>query len=217
MRGVRLAPPPGLAPLENRMLSLFHRLAAFAAVALAVAAVRGEDSAVADRAREVLTAHCVRCHGDPANAKGGFGYILDRERLVARGKVVPGKPADSPLVRMVETGEMPPAGRKKPSADELTALRQRIAASAPAPAAPHRRFLAAAAMLSLVRSDLREMPARQRRFTRYLTLAHLHNAGGSEDELRQTRQAVSKLVNSLSWHRRITVPATVGAEGLVLR
>jgi hypothetical protein len=71
-------------------------------------------------------------------------------------------------------------------------------------------------MLTLVRSDLREMPARSARFTRCLTLAPCWR-GSSEDDLRQTRQAVSKLVNSLSWHRRVTVPATVGPEGVVLR
>lgn len=197
------------------MSPLTRRLAAFAVLA-AIATVRADD-ATAGRAREVLTAHCVRCHGDAANAKGGFGYVLDRERLVSRGKVVPGKPADSPLVRMVESGEMPPAGRKRPSAEELTALRQWVAAGAPAPPRAERRFLADADVLALVRADLQSMPARQRRFARYLTLAPLHNGGASPGELQETRQAVSKLVNSLSWHRRITIPTPVGPEDAVLR
>ena len=43
-------------------------------------------------------------------------------------------------------------------------------------------------------------------YIRYFTLTHLYNAGLSDDELQTYRHGLAKLVNSLSWGRRVVVP-----------
>src|SRR5215471_7005385 len=64
------------------------------------------------KAQTILKQHCGACHGIDGASKGGFGYVLDRDRLIARGKVVPGDAAESELYQRVHAGEMPPAGKK---------------------------------------------------------------------------------------------------------
>ena len=85
------------------------------ACALAVSCFLGLGVACADdpwaKAQALLKQHCASCHGFDGAAKGGFGYALDRDRLIARGKVVPGSAADSELYQRVQAGEMPPAGK----------------------------------------------------------------------------------------------------------
>src|SRR5262245_40095594 len=87
---------------------------------------------LAARAREVLKANCYRCHGQDGAVEGGFNYVLDRDKLVAARKVVPGKPDDSPLMRKVVAGKMPPPDQQpRPSADDVALLRQWVEAGAP--------------------------------------------------------------------------------------
>src|ERR1700682_3395223 len=71
-------------------------------------AAPGDDGDLAGKARAVLQTHCSTCHGSAGKAKGAFDYVLDRERLVNRSKVVPGKAAQSQLFVRVREGEMPP-------------------------------------------------------------------------------------------------------------
>jgi mono/diheme cytochrome c family protein len=170
------------------------------------------------RAQAILQTHCAACHGPGGTGKGGFDYLLDRDRLVAHNQVVPGKPADSPLLQRIEQGEMPPGKRPRLRDEERAVLHHWIEAGAPSFSPPPPRSLVTETLLlRAVLSDLRAMEPRRRRFTRYLTLAHLANAGTSEENLRSHRQALAKLVNSLSWHPRITPPQPVDAARTVYR
>jgi hypothetical protein len=146
-----------------------------------------------------------------------MGYVLDRDRLIRAGQVVPGNSRSSPLFQRVHAGEMPPPGKSRPVAPadrDLLALW--IDAGAPAWASnlPARR-IDPAEVLRLVRQDLEALPARQRRFARYLTLGHL--AGQPPAVLDSHRRAVAKLVNSLSWHPRLTIPTPIDPARLILR
>ena len=81
------------------------------------------------KAQAVLKTHCHRCHGKDGTDKGGFHYVLDRDKLLARNKVVPGKPAASEIYKRAAAGEMPPPEQKlRPDKNDLTALEQWIAA-----------------------------------------------------------------------------------------
>jgi mono/diheme cytochrome c family protein len=178
---------------------------------------RGDE--LADKALAALRTHCGACHGPGGTSKGGFGYVLDRDRLVARNQVVPGNAADSALYQRVRDGEMPPPGKRpRPGPDDLAALRRWIDAGAPAarPAGPA-PLVDEPALLRTVLADLRAAEPRQRRFLRYLTLAHLANATPPPEELDAARHALSKLVNSLSWHPRVTRPQPVDAARTVFR
>ena len=179
--------------------------------------VQAGDEALAGQARAVLERHCHRCHGQGGSSKGGFDYALDRDRLVARKKVVPGKPDESELFQRVLKGEMPPARAPRPDARDLALLRRWIAAGAPAVPAPPWTFVSTAALHRRMADDLRTVPPRQRRFIRYLTLTHLANAARPEAELRGGRQALARVINSLSWHPRITPPRAADPGQTVYR
>ncbi len=163
--------------------------------------------------RVVLTRHCIRCHGDQAKPKGGLGRITDLSHLIESGQVVPGKPDRSPLFGRVFYRDMPPynSGTCFSPAEEAI-LRRWIADGAKLP--PRSTTpVAEADLTALIDADLLALPARDRAFARYLTLAHLANR---PDERIPLKHALTKLVNSLSWHARLTPPHALPG-GLVFR
>jgi WD40 repeat protein/mono/diheme cytochrome c family protein len=178
------------------------------------------DDTLAAKAHAILQKYCARCHGEDGSLEGGLSYILDRDKLVTRKKIVPGDTAKSLLYRKVVGGKMPPADiKQRPTADEVATLRRWIEAGAVAagPKKPDRAPLSEATVLALVREDLETLEKRTRRFTRYFSLAPQYNLGATDAELQTYRNAVAKLINSLSWHPRVTVPKPVGPAGVVLR
>lgn len=192
------------------------------ALGSAAAAAPPDAAALAQKARAVLEANCHRCHGHDGTNEGGFNFVLDRQRLVARKKVVPGDPARSRLYQRLVSGDdpMPPADEKpRPGKDDLAILKQWIEAGAPdfGPAAVRRGVISTGDMLNAIRADLERVPERDRRFTRYFTLTHLHNAGLSADELQSYRHGLSKLVNGLSWGGKVVVPRAVDPAQTVFR
>ncbi|MBY0525632.1 MAG: WD40 repeat domain-containing protein [Gemmataceae bacterium] len=189
-------------------------------VAAAQARAEEDPSVLARKAREILKTHCQRCHGSDGKAKGGFDYVLQRDRLVARGKVVPGSPNESELYQRVRDGDMPPRDvKQRLTKDETALLQQWIDAGAPGEkvVAGPRRFVPESEIVHAIRLDLEAMPARQRRFVRYFTLAHLANAGRHDEDLDADRRAQAKLINCLSWHPRITRPVAVDPAQTIYR
>src|SRR5438132_10118042 len=73
-----------------------------------------EQAVLAKKSHEILKANCYRCHGQNGANEGGFNYVLDRQQLVTRKKVVPGQPAKSKLFRRLtsEDNPMPPEEEK---------------------------------------------------------------------------------------------------------
>jgi hypothetical protein len=82
--------------------------------------------------RPILKAHCFDCHGEGEQLKGGLDVRL-RRFLVAGGEdgpaIVPGKPDQSELLKLVESGKMPKRD-KKPTPAEIALLRHWIATGA---------------------------------------------------------------------------------------
>ncbi len=83
--------------------------------------------------RPILKAHCFDCHGEDGRREGGLDLRL-RRLMVAGGDegpaIHPGQPADSRLLRLVESGEMPRRDRKL-TPDQVAMIRDWIAAGAP--------------------------------------------------------------------------------------
>lgn len=178
------------------------------------------DDGLAKKAAALLQVHCQRCHGQEGSAKGGLNFILERDKLVARAKIVPGKPGESKVYQRMLDGEMPPASvKRRPSANDVALLRQWIEAGAPAvhPPSREREFISEIDIVYAVLNDLKSMEPRQRRFIRYFTFANLHNAGSADKDLQEYRHALAKLSNSLSWHPRITVPKAVDPARTIYR
>jgi WD40 repeat protein/mono/diheme cytochrome c family protein len=205
----------------NRSLVNRRFFAALTPVVLMLggSAARADDAALAQKARAILDANCHRCHGKDGAIEGGFNYVLDRDKLIARKKIVPGHADQSPLFKRAATGKMPPEGEQpRPSDADIAALKEWIDAGAPADAPRgERTILTEAAVLERILADLEKQDKRSRRFLRYFSLAPLANAGMGPDEAQSYRNALAKLVNSLSWHPRITLPKPIDADGLVLR
>jgi tetratricopeptide (TPR) repeat protein len=151
-----------------------------------------------------------------------MNYVLDVKTLVGRKKIVPGDPDRSRLIQRVKSADdpMPPEEQKvRPSTQEIATLEAWIRAGArdPGDSAAKRHFLSDADVLRQIDDDLQTLEERQQRVSRYFTIAHLYNLGLSEDELETYRQALSKLVNSLSWTSDIAVPQAIDPARTIFR
>ena len=150
---------------------------------------------LARKARDVFKTHCHRCHGKDGTVEGGMSYILDRDRLVARGKIAPGKAAESSLLKRMQAGKMPPPDEApRPNADEIKVVERWIAAGAPsatAAVAPRKQILEAD-LNARILADLQKADRRERRFFRYFSLVPQYNAGLAEDELQSYRIAFAQ-------------------------
>src|SRR5260370_42021576 len=95
--------PPVLGRCSVLMLS---------SLAVAATPLRADESPadLSKKALEVLNTHCHRCHGQEGAVEGGMNYILDRDKLLVRKKVIPGHSDQSPLFKKVAAGKMPPPG-----------------------------------------------------------------------------------------------------------
>jgi mono/diheme cytochrome c family protein len=97
------------------------------------------QSTLAERAKTILTERCFKCHGQNGVARKNI-FVLDRERLIASKMLTPGD-ANSPLLQLVESNEMPLGGPPL-SSEEKAALRDWVGSGALAwkleskPAAP---------------------------------------------------------------------------------
>ena len=110
--------------------------------------IRADDAPTPAESREssvavLLAQNCLECH-NASDHKGGLD-LTRRERALAGGDsgsvLKPGDPADSLLVKRIEAAEMPPAGRKKLSVEELALLRAWVTAGAKWAADPIDPFL----------------------------------------------------------------------------
>ncbi|HKQ74576.1 MAG TPA: cytochrome c [Blastocatellia bacterium] len=183
----------------------------------------------AERVKRIFAERCFQCHGLNGKAAKNV-FALDRTRLILSGVVIPGD-AGSVLLKAVESGAMPLGGPEL-SVEDKAVVRNWILAGAPdwpdspdrldrpdgkAGAASPRVFISESSLLSMIGDDLERIAPRDRQYIRYLSLMHLRNAGTPEEELESHRLAIAKLVNSLSWRREITTPATVDVSRALFR
>jgi mono/diheme cytochrome c family protein len=178
-----------------------------------------DQPALAEAAKAVLAKHCYQCHGQDGAAEGNFNSVLQRDRLVAGSRYInPGNADQSRLLKRIVNKEMPPPGEEPLPPEAIEALRNWIAAGAPDfDLPPTREFISNADLIHFIRLDLEQLPERQHRHTRYFTLTNLYNAGYSQDEMRTYRLALSKLVNSLSWHQKIVHPQPIDPGQTIFR
>lgn len=175
---------------------------------------------IAERVKTIFAERCFQCHGLNGKAAKNV-FALDRTRLILSRVVIPGD-ATSVLLKAVESGAMPLGGPEL-SVEDKTAVRNWILMGAPdwpdlkSDNANQRAFRSESSLLSMIGDDLERAAPRDRQYIRYLSLAHLSNAGTPEEELESHRLAIAKLVNSLSWRREITTPAPVDASRTLFR
>lgn len=177
------------------------------------------DPQLAARVQALLKQRCFQCHGQDGKAAKNV-FVLDRARLIATQMLTPND-ANSPLLKAIESGAMPLNGDEL-SSEEKVLVRRWILSGAPdwdnnAASATARAFISETTLLTHIREDLDRAPFRSRQFMRYVSLAHLYNAGVPDDELEAYRNGLAKLLNSLSWQREIALPFALDPARTVLR
>ena len=172
---------------------------------------------LAQQAFAVFEQHCLDCHGE----FGSYSDVLTikHKDLIEDRSIIPGQPDASELyLRLLgdtDSGSQMPLGQDPLDPDAIATIRRWIEAGAPdweAIPKPKRRFITTEAMLEAIHTHVTSLTAFDRSFARYFTLTHLYNAGASDDNLRAYRNALSKLVNSLSWGAEVIKPTPIDRE-----
>ena len=180
---------------------------------VALAEIPGPTGEVETKAYAALDKHCARCHQvgkleDRAKAASGFGNVLHLADIAKdTSLVVPGNPDNSEIVKQIASGNMPYDIKDgsnifapTPKDDEVAAIRTWITSLADKGqlACGGRKFISNEAMINTIATDMEARPEHRVATTRYVTLTHLYNACAEDKEMEVYRQAVIKLVNSLS-------------------
>ena len=119
------------------------------------------------------------------------------------------------LLGDTDSGSQMPLGQDPLDSEAIATIRRWIEEGASdweAIPKPKRRFITTEAMLKTIHAHVTSLTAFDRSFARYFTLTHLYNAGASDDNLRAYRNALSKLVNSLSWGSEVIKPKPIDRE-----
>ncbi len=168
------------------------------------------DEARAAKAYSVFEAHCARCHQtgktEQPLASGGVSNILDVEALARDPLLIrPGLPDASPIYDILVTrhapleiyAEGPDASEPRP--DDIEAVRDWISDIDPAkqtcadrqPLVPEKRDELIREAQRLERDAAKDL--------RFISLSHLYNSCVPLGDIAAYRQALTKLLNAISW------------------
>ena len=197
----------------KRFLSVHFALTIFLTV-LIIVPLGFSQVDLAQQAYAIFEQSCLNCHGE----HGAFTeeIIIDHTSLLETGAVVAGKPGASSLYQRLIEKRMP-LGQPPLSVAAIHTIRQWILAGAPHWETPEQdgAFITPKKMLESIEKHVNSLAPFDRAFARYFTLTHLYNAGETPEALHAYQRALSKLVNSLSWGRRISNPEPINAEGTI--
>lgn len=181
--------------------------------------VSGSSDELALQAKQILQTACYRCHGESGRVEGGFNYVLNRDKLIAGGMIVPGDISAGKLLRRVNNESMPPRGESpRLTEQERAILEAWIEAGAPDFNQPlDRAFVTNREIYEQMEQDLLSRDEFDREYTRYFTLTHLYNAAVSDEEMETYRLALAKLLNSLSRQKDLFTPFPIDVGKTILR
>ena len=172
---------------------------------------------ISQQAFAIFEQHCLDCHGEFGSYTDAL--LIKHADLIEDRAVIPEQPDASELYLRLfgdtDTGSQMLLGQEPLDAETIATIRQWIEAGAPdweAIPKPERSFITTEAMLKAIHTHVTSLTAFDRSFARYFTLTHLYNAGASDDNLRAYRNALSKLVNSLSWGSEVIKPTPIDRE-----
>lgn len=170
---------------------------------------------VAVKAGKILESKCSPCHSGSK-----FFDARSRVDLVTKKYIVPGKPEESPIIEAtVGSGKyMPPTGPGL-TADEGATLTEWVksgAADWKAAVTDNERVTEEQTLTAIVR-DLEALPEDDRRFIRYFSIANLGRSSDTAAKIPAIRQALPKLVNSLSWNPDIAEMEAFGPNKTLFR
>lgn len=201
-------------------------IAAPAVSAAAIAVPPRPEDPRAAKVYSVLEMHCARCHqtgrivGKPV-AAGGIANILAVADVANDPLLVrPGSPDASTLYEVLRSRHGPidvfTNDGQEPGPDDLETVREWIRELPGAPReCASRPPIKAAAVEALIEEALR-VERDGAKDLRFISLADLYNACVGSEELAAYRQAVTKLMNSLSWTPSPQKLTPLDANGTVL-
>ena len=173
---------------------------------------------LAQQAYAIFEQNCLNCHG----AHGAYTeqLIIEHTALIENGAVVRGKPGESELYKRLFTSDSAkrmPLGQPQLSDDAILTIKDWIMAGAPDWQTPERDadFITPKEMLESIENHVNSLSPFARTFARYFTMTHLYNAGETNEALGAYQRALSKLVNSLSWGREVTIPQPIDSAETV--
>ncbi len=147
---------------------------------------------------------------------------MEHSELIDGGTVVPGNPNASELYKRLlgptDNGVQMPFGQPQLPAQSIDTIRRWILAGAPEWSTTRitdGRFISPAEILDTIETHLNTLSSFDRAFARYFTLTHLYNAGETLEILSEYRNALNKLVNSLSWGSTITNPKPINPQATI--
>ena len=170
---------------------------------------------LAQQAYAIFEQSCLNCHGE----HGAFteAIIIDYTALIETGVVVAGKPGASELYqRLIEkrVEKRMPLGQPPLSRAAINTIRGWILAGAPSweTLGDDVTFITPKEMLEAIEQHVNSLSVFDRTYARYFTLMHLYNAGEMPETLHAYQRTLSKLVNSLSWGRKVIKPKPIDPE-----
>ena len=171
----------------------------------------------AKKAYAVFEQHCLNCHGE--GGRYADDLTIQYDELIETRAVIPRDPDNSELYKRLlgntDRGSQMPLGQEPLDNDKKDTIRRWIEAGAPnwGEEPPKQDFcITPEAMLKEIYDHVEALDAFDRPFARYFTLTHLYNAGTIKKDLRAYRNALSKLINSLSWDYEVAQPKPIDKE-----
>jgi hypothetical protein len=167
---------------------------------------------------DMLERSCGGCHAGGLNAPG-FEGGFDIGELIARGMIVPGSSAASPLIQNVSHGRTPYSDRPMPTAGDIALMARFIDGlrTEPPPSCERLPFLGLDEAWAAMLADVNAFSEADRPFLRYLGVSYASNAGSCGAALDEQRHALFKVVNSLSTASEIRVPVPIDSEERLYR
>lgn len=177
----------------------------------------------------VLETHCARCHqagavdGAATGADGGISNILALDELVRQATLIrAGEPEASALFNTIYSGHAPlgvfigaPSG--EPSAADVAAVRDWIRKLPAGAACDQRPRLGTRHAADHIERLVAEAGQGGSAHLRFISLAHLHDACASAEELASYRRGAAQVLAALSPLAHITPPEPIDPEQLVLK
>jgi serine/threonine-protein kinase len=174
----------------------------------------------------ILQVNCSRCH--EGTKSGDMDYILELDKLVKNGKIIPGQKENSDLYIRMNAGNMPPAQQsegQRPTAGQIAQVGQFIdelpsdflGADGSCQTVP---FISQDDQIAAMTADIQQLDSSFQPFTRYLTITYSSNAGGCEGQrkdLERQRFALYKGINSVSTNPRIGTPQPIDQAQTIFR
>ena len=171
---------------------------------------------IAQQAYAIVEQKYLMCHGEFGTFKDEL--LIERDALIDTGVVIPGNPDDSEFYKRLlgptDTSAQMSLEQPPLSDEAIVTIRHWIAAGAPdwnVSADTEKAFITTETMMNTIQAHVTSLAKFDRQFARYFTLTHLYNAGENDDTLRAYRDALAKLVNSLSWGAEVINPQPIDA------